>query len=80
MRIVPATANLLAIRNNADNANIALFDAAFGLSVVANFAVTQASPAAAAACIAGQIVADTGFLYTCASTGVWKRVAVTGGY
>jgi hypothetical protein len=59
---------------------------ASGLTVPTNvavggtFKVTQASPAAADVCIAGQIVADTGFLYTCASSGVWKRVAVTGGY
>jgi hypothetical protein len=45
-----------------------------------NLTLTQASPVAAAACTAGQFAVDTGFLYTCASTGVWKRVAVTGGY
>lgn len=45
-----------------------------------NLVITQASPAAADACVAGQLVADTGFLYTCAATGTWKRVAVTGGY
>jgi hypothetical protein len=50
------------------------------VAVGGTFSVTQASPAAADACTAGQIVADTGFIYTCASTGVWKRVAVTGSY
>ncbi len=42
--------------------------------------VTQASPASGAACTAGSIVGDTTYLYTCASTGVWKRVAMTGSY
>ena len=44
------------------------------------FSVTQASPAATDACVAGQIVGDASYLYICASSGAWKRVAVTGGY
>ncbi len=50
------------------------------LDVNGTFRVTQASPASGAACVAGQIVGDTGFLYTCSASGAWKRVAVTGGY
>ena len=42
--------------------------------------VAQASPASGAACTAGSITADTGFIYACTATGVWKRVAITGGY
>lgn len=44
------------------------------------FRILQASPAASDACSAGQIAVDTGFLYTCAASGTWKRVAVAGGY
>ncbi len=42
--------------------------------------VTQSSPASGDACSAGLIAADTNFLYTCSASGVWKRVAMTGGY
>lgn len=45
-----------------------------------NLIVTQASPLAADACIAGQITTAPGFLYACASSGNWQRVALTGGY
>lgn len=50
------------------------------VDVHGTFRVLQASPGASDACQAGQIVADAGFIYTCASSGTWKRVAVTGGY
>ncbi len=50
------------------------------LSIGGTFQVTQASPAAADACTAGQIVGDANYLYTCSASGAWKRVAVTGGY
>lgn len=50
------------------------------LDVAGTLRVTQASPAAADACAAGQIVGDANYLYTCSASGAWKRVAVTGGY
>lgn len=40
----------------------------------------EAQRKAGVACSAGQIVGDANYLYTCASSGVWKRVAMTGGY
>jgi len=41
---------------------------------------TFASPAAADACTAGTIQIDTGYIYVCTATGVWKRAALTGAY
>lgn len=40
----------------------------------------KGSPASGAAGFAGQLTWDAGFLYICTATGVWKRVALTGGY
>lgn len=41
---------------------------------------TPGSPASNAACEAGKIIWDTGFIYVCTASGVWKRAALTGGY
>lgn len=41
---------------------------------------TAQSPASGAACSAGAIAWDTGYIYVCTATGAWKRAALTGGY
>ncbi len=50
------------------------------LTASGNVAVATQSPASGAAGTAGTITWDTGFIYICTATGVWKRVAITGGY
>ncbi len=50
------------------------------LFAVGTFRITQAAPLSGDACTAGQFTVSTSFLYTCAASGTWKRVAVTGGY
>jgi len=38
------------------------------------------SPTSNAAGVSGQMAYDANYLYVCISSGVWKRVALTGGY
>lgn len=70
----------LALNPGGGNVAIGAPTASAMLDVSGTFRVTQASPAAADACSAGQIVGDTTYLYTCSASGAWKRVAMTGGY
>lgn len=41
---------------------------------------TSSSPASGAACTAGTVTWDTGFVYVCTASGAWKRAALTGSY
>lgn len=51
------------------------------LNVEKDFVISQnGSPASGAACTTGKIIWDSSFLYVCTSSGVWKRVGITGGY
>ncbi len=50
------------------------------LEAVGNLVTATQSPASGAACTAGTMTWDASFMYICTATGVWKRVAITGGY
>lgn len=59
-----------------DNIDLRITPAGTGKVVIGG----TASPGAADACTAGGLTWDTGFVYVCTATGVWKRAALTGGY
>jgi hypothetical protein len=50
------------------------------LTASGNLITATQSPASGAAGTAGTITWDASYIYICTATGVWKRVAITGGY
>lgn len=50
------------------------------ITITSLTATASSTPASNAACTAGTLAWDSGFIYVCTASAAWKRAALTGGY